>query len=159
MKDEFISIDEVANRERIRRGELLHFLFSQDGDLKQAKLQYPEIKEWEEYAETVADVIQSTKLKQFFTTNDTYEVQNEVDIVNRFGQTKRIDRLIVKEKEVWVIDYKSTREGEEQHQSQVREYMGILKDIYPKKKIKGFLIYLDEKQFEEVKKIGTDAIF
>ena len=67
------------------------------------------------------------------------------------GDTKRIDRIIVKEKEVWIVDYKSSRESNEKYLTQIKEYIDIIKKVYPQKYVKGFLLYLDETKFEEVK--------
>ena len=46
--------------------------------------------------------------------------------------------------EAWIVDYKSSREDTGIYQKQIREYIDIIKEIYPQKKVKGFLIYLDE---------------
>ncbi len=70
--------------------------------------------------------------------------------MNRFGESKRIDRLIVKKKEIWVVDYKSSKGNAFEEKKQVTEYMQAIKDIYPKQKVRGFLIYLDEAIKEEV---------
>ena len=52
--------------------------------------------------------------------------------------------------EVWIIDYKSARDSQGRDRAQVEEYKEILKGIYSKKTIKGFLIYLDCLEVEEV---------
>jgi len=150
LKDEFVDAGSVISRERALRGEVLHYLLAQEKmDFEQAGRQFPQFAEWDEVEQEVKAVMSAPGLTQFFEVNDG-QVECEKDVVNRFGQTRRIDRLIVKDKEVWVIDYKSTREGEEGHKAQVSEYMDIIKDIYPGKAVRGFLIYLDEKKCEVV---------
>jgi ATP-dependent exoDNAse (exonuclease V) beta subunit len=74
----------------------------------------------------------------------------EQEIVNASGHTKRCDRLIVYEEEVWVVDFKSTKDAEGRDHKQISEYKEILRDIYPKRDIKGFLIFLDQLEAEEI---------
>ena len=71
-------------------------------------------------------------------------------MVNRFGDGKRIDRLVVREKEIWIVDYKSSQEAKPDHEKQINEYVQIIKDIYPKREVKGFLVYLDSMIKEEI---------
>jgi len=58
--------------------------------------------------------------------------------------------LIVKKNEVWIVDYKSSQEAKPKHEEQINEYIQIIRDIYPQRKIKGFLVYLDNMIKEEV---------
>jgi ATP-dependent exoDNAse (exonuclease V) beta subunit len=74
----------------------------------------------------------------------------EKDVINGLGQTRRIDRLIVKKQELWIVDYKSSRDGREKFLEQVKEYIKIVSDIESGKTVRGFLIYLDDASFEEV---------
>ena len=81
---------------------------------------------------------------------DQGEVYTEKDIVNSKGNTWRVDRLIVKEKEVWIVDYKSSEVKTGIQEEQVRKYRRLLKKIYGHKKVRGFLIYLDHFSVKEV---------
>ena len=88
-------------------------------------------------------------MQRFFYCGDA-EVFTEKEIVNSFGHTKRCDRLIITDDEVWIVDFKSTKDVEGHDRKQIQEYEVILQDIHPKKTIKGFLIYLDHFEVEEI---------
>ena len=77
-------------------------------------------------------------------------VLTEKEIVNTLGHLKRLDRLIIGEKDIRIVDFKSSREGEDRHIEQVRDYMKIVATMYPEKTVKGWLVYLDSGDVEEV---------
>jgi ATP-dependent exoDNAse (exonuclease V) beta subunit len=194
LKEEFQDTGQVENRGQIQRGEVLHFILSLVGNLSgqdqkevlsealvKARGEYPHIKNWEEYETVARKALSGKALKDFFFVGDG-EVYQEKDVVTAKGETRRLDRLIVKKDEVWVVDYKSSVddsiEGDGQtrgpdaalarstgkwrpegsslgsgaYQDQVREYMAIKDAIYPGKSVKGFLVYLDTLTVEEVRR-------
>lgn len=161
LKDEFLSEEELANRENRRRGELIHAIFSHIGSIKEghadivvkdalekAALYYPYVDDWKDLGQLVLNVLQSKTLGKFFYAPDA-QVLNETEIVNKFGQTKRIDRLIINKDAVWVIDYKSSRDETGKDIKQVKEYVELVSMLYAKN-VKGFIIYLDNLSVEEV---------
>ncbi len=162
VRGEFLSIDAIRNRKSIMQGNALHTIFSyivhvSDENIQaviaraveKASSEYPCIKEWEKSIEMVCDIIMHDGIRQFFFTQEEC-IYTECEIVDGRGNTKRIDRLIVSDDEVKVIDYKSSRVGYEEQCEQVREYMRILREVYPDRKIMGYLIYFDEGSVEEV---------
>lgn len=162
LKNEFTDADILLAREEIRKGEVLHYILSflgnlskQDKDtiLKEAvdktKIKFAPIRDFQGYIDIINNLLGDKGLKDYFEVNDG-EVFQEKEIVDAFGNTKRIDRLIVKPKEAWVIDYKSSRAKDDTYSGQVREYMRSIRDIYPDRKIKGILIYLDKLDVEIV---------
>ncbi len=162
LKDEFLDAGQVKRRERILKGEIMHYILSMIGNLKDvqeqsairqamesARLYFDQIGEWEEYAAWLEGFLHHKDIRRFFDCAKAV-VLTEQEIVNRFGDTKRCDRLIVRENEVQVLDFKSARIEEGGYAAQVEEYKDILKDIYPKRTIKGFLVYLDCCEVEEV---------
>ena len=63
----------------------------------------------------------------------------------------RIDLLIENEDNFEIIDYKSTRPNDEKsYIKQVRKYIEVVKTL-TNKKVSGYLFYVDEGKFEEVK--------
>jgi hypothetical protein len=58
--------------------------------------------------------------------------------------------LIIRDKKIWIIDYKSSAESQKEHRQQLAEYIQIIKDIYPHHSVKGFLLYLDKLVLEEL---------
>jgi len=164
LKDEFIGVREVANRRNIRKGDIYHCLFSFMGNLKEVDadealkkaeeitaLRYPASEELPRCLETVKRCINKPDLSPFFFVSDGV-VLTEKEVMTANGDTKRVDRLIVKNKEVIILDYKSSR-GEDLRDGyieQIHEYKAIFSEIYPGKKVKGVLLYLDDLSVEEV---------
>ncbi len=161
LREEFSDTEFVFDREKARRGEILHALLAGVGNLYEAdkakiiqesienvRAQYPQFTE--EHGKDFAGILGDAGLKSFFFIPKA-QVFLEREIVNRRGDTKRIDRMIIKGDEIWVIDYKSSQEGRDSFLKQVREYCFIIREINPQKSVRGFLIYLDDGSFEEVR--------
>jgi hypothetical protein len=66
----------------------------------------------------------------------------EVEVVDVRGELHRIDRVVVGEEVVEVIDFKVGRR-EEGHPAQVALYRGLVEDMF-RKPIRGYLLYIDE---------------
>lgn len=162
LKDEFQEVGAVHNRAQRLRGEVIHCMLSFIGNLdttdleeslertrQQAQNHFPYITDCAEYIAILGKLFRSPKAKPFFYCGKA-QVLTEKEIVNTRGHLKRLDRLIIGEKEVRIVDFKSSREGEDQHVEQVRDYMKIVATMYPGKTVKGWLVYLDSIEVEEV---------
>ena len=81
----------------------------------------------------------------FQKTESLYtDVLREQDFVTAAGQLFRMDRVVIGRDTASVVDFKTgSDEMNEKYQDQVRNYIAILKEIYPKKKITGALLYVD----------------
>ncbi len=99
-------------------------------------------------AKWVRKLLKDKKMSVFFDPADTAFTEKE--IVTSKGEMNRIDRLIIKKDEVWVIDYKSSDEMIRDHAAQVKRYESALKQIFNRSKVRGFLIYFDACRYEEV---------
>ena len=66
----------------------------------------------------------------------------EKEFVNSLGDTKRIDRLVVLKDEVWIVDYKLFPGLAEEHQKQIRDYVTLVRQFYPKRKVSGQVLYI-----------------
>jgi len=162
LKEEFPLGKDVGRRPAAVRGEILHYLLSLVGNIqgvdivslvptiiKQAQPQYPQVADWESYSRVVTNILATPALQPYFAVADG-EVRQEQDVVNSLGHTRRVDRLIIKPRELWVVDYKSSREPTGAYHQQLREYMSLLAAIHPTKTVKGYLIYLDDGGVDEV---------
>ena len=68
----------------------------------------------------------------------------EQDVADSNGRLYRLDRVIVDADTVTVVDFKTGNdEHNDDYQEQVRNYIAMLKDIYPSKTVKGALLYID----------------
>jgi len=88
------------------------------------------------------------KLLRFFIV-PSERVWTEKEVLGSDGRVRRIDRLIVFDDRVEVIDFKWGEKREEEHGAQLRDYTLLISRIYPDKSVKGFLIYLDSREVEE----------
>jgi ATP-dependent exoDNAse (exonuclease V) beta subunit len=168
LKDEFIDEHQLIRREAILKGNVIHNIISLIGNLSRrdggtpagvagrikrailkTKAKFPFIGNFDEYEATVEKLIEDKNCKQFFFVEDG-DVYQEKEIIDSSGSTRRIDRLIVTGNDVRIIDFKGSREGEALHREQVKEYLKLIKEIYPEKSVKGFLVYLDTISVEEI---------
>lgn len=151
----------VSNRRQVLRGEVLHAVFGRIGSLRGknaagemhraigvAQLLWGHFSDWRDIELTAGKILDDEKLKKFFDLEGT--VYCEKDVTDAGGNTKRIDRLMVTQEEVWVLDYKSSRGEQESGRLQVAGYMDLARGLYPNKRVRGFLVYFDGGAFEEV---------
>jgi ATP-dependent exoDNAse (exonuclease V) beta subunit len=162
VKDEFGDPRNLQNRENILFGNIAHAALSYiknlsgqnkniviDLAIDNIRTIYPFVKDFTTVKEKVAQLIEKEKISPFFYISEG-TVYIEKEVVSSSGSTKRIDRLIVKEKEVWIVDYKSSKEAREEHLQQLADYIGIIQEIYPKRVVDGFIVYLDDFSVEKV---------
>jgi len=166
LKDEFGDAQSIQNRSRILQGNVLHrMLFGISvcteknvkdliaSAVEDVRIQYPFLTDFTHYEQKLDRLLHKKELKPFFFVTDG-EVHCEKTVVNHFGDTKRIDRLIMSDKEAIVVDYKSTRDNHDAHVQQIKEYMSIIVQLYPKKHVTGYLLYLDELNMERLADAG-----
>lgn len=139
------------NIEEKRRGEYIHLILSEVYNLddfvkidelaRKFNIYYSEFKA-EENVRLVKEFINSPAIKPFFTF-DKSQVFLEKSFVDTAGMI-RIDRLIILDNEIQVIDFK-TGEMEEDYQKQLERYAKAVKDIY-KRKVSCYILYIDKKE-------------
>ncbi len=162
LKDEFLDGDKVLRRRAVLRGDIVHAVLSFVGNLdgqdaekavalaiRQARVLYPQIGDGLDYQALVCRFILAEQIRPFFYIKEG-EVFQEWETVDRQGQTRRIDRLIRGPREIWVADFKSSRDAGEDYPQQVRAYMRLVTELFPEKTVRGFLLYLDAATAEEV---------
>jgi len=161
LKEEFVE-NPAHRREVRRRGEALHFILSyvkslEAADLSEAMasaqragtLGFPSVTDWKALEEDVRCLVHEPQLKPFFDTG-TREVFCELEVVDAFGEAKRIDRLIVGNDSIDLIDYKSSQDGRDDHHAQVKKYVQLVGELYPGRRVRGWLIYLNDRSLEAV---------
>ena len=79
-----------------------------------------------------------------------YTILNEVDILFEKGQMKRPDRVMLHGEEVVVVDYKFGQRLLKAHQSQVREYLDLIRQMGYESPV-GYLWYVELGKIELVK--------
>jgi len=162
LRDESMDKGVLERRAQIRRGEVLHALLSWVGDAadtdaealwlgvrERARCGFPSVVDWDDYGKTFEKILSSARLAPFFRPKQA-EVLCEQEIAYGSGDIGRIDRMVVTEKEVLVVDYKSSRQEAEEGRVQVRRYASAAARVFPGRRVRGFLVYLDTARCEEV---------
>ena len=130
-----------------RKGESYHALLMHIGNLNEDKFPPPGGEGEGGGNEILADIrffINRTDVRPFFYLPADAQVYCEKEFVNEYGDTKRIDRLIVQETEVQIIDFKLSQGAEDEHQKQMDGYIELIKQFYPNHKVTGHILYLYE---------------
>ncbi|MGC9367166.1 MAG: UvrD-helicase domain-containing protein [bacterium] len=80
-----------------------------------------------------------------------WEFRNELELADPYSNKYyRIDRVVWRDNQLIVLEYKSGNDQNPDYLSQVRNYMKILSEIFPEKSVSGRLAYLDLKKMEMV---------
>lgn len=93
----------------------------------------------EEYCEKIRSYLQNPVASEWFSRQ--YKVINERDILLGFGSKIRPDRVIIKDKQVIVIDYKFGQSEENKYLKQIQFYRSSLKQM-GYKEVKGYIWYV-----------------
>lgn len=81
--------------------------------------------------------------------NGSFHVLNETDILFGKGFSKRPDRVMFRDGEVVVIDYKFGEKEEKKYHKQVKEYMNLIRQI-GYKQVSGYVWYMELRKLEQV---------
>lgn len=104
-------------------------------------------REKEEYCEKVRAYLSDPAYSEWFDRK--YKVINERDILLRFGSKVRPDRVIIKDRQAVVIDYKFGRTEEKKYLKQVQFYRTSLKQM-GYREVKGYIWYVRLNKVVEV---------
>jgi ATP-dependent exoDNAse (exonuclease V) beta subunit len=112
----------------------------------------PELAEVEEeLSEVLNPIINFLKKEPLrFFLLPSERVFTEKEVLGTDGKVRRIDRLIVFDDRVEVIEFKWGEKREKEHRIQLEDYISLISQIFQDKPVKGFLIYLDAEKVEEV---------
>lgn len=140
------------------RGERIHDLLSRLGEMGERCGVGPRVRElaaqagWpQDDAAIVADYLTREDVHAVLSAGD--EVHLEKEVADNSGERlrfRRLDRLQVGAGEVRVVDFKTGTERSGAHASQVREYMAAVAPLYPGLTCRGFLLYIDLGEVQEV---------
>ena len=156
---DFIEGEEDMSGKYIRQGQVMHSLFSmiktqKDVPSALARLRMEGIIESDNNEKQVIKLVKwalgHPKVKEWFSGE--WRLYNECAILYRKNgelQTRRPDRVMMKDGQVIVVDFKFGKPYPE-YNEQVREYMKLLQDMgYTQ--VSGYLWYVFNNQLEEIK--------
>ena len=156
---EFIRGEEETGERYIRQGQLLHNLFSvirTQNDIPSAieRLRFEGIIESAEQERQIKKLtewaLNHPLVKEWYSGN--WELYNECAIIYKEKgelQTRRPDRVMMKDGKVVVVDFKFGKKRTD-YNKQVRDYMNLLSDM-GYENIRGYLWYVFDNEFVEVK--------
>jgi ATP-dependent exoDNAse (exonuclease V) beta subunit len=150
--------DEGRDRSGAERGERIHDLLARLG----AVTDPVQLADW--VLETASRAGwpegDSRALSSYLGRSDVFrllssgrEIHLEKEVVDNGGALpgfRRLDRLQVSPEAVFVIDFKTGKEKNAKYISQMREYLGAVRPLFPGRKCSGFLLYIDRGEIEEV---------
>jgi ATP-dependent exoDNAse (exonuclease V) beta subunit len=164
MKFPFATMEELNLEERLR-GEFIHrvlyFVDRLDENIEpeleqiirrvndESKTDYP-IEAMKKY---LVEFLNHEEISPYFQPIRGRIIRKEQDFSDPRGNLFRMDRVILEEVQVTVIDYKTGTEkkSEKEYISQLKKYIHILKEIYPYKNVEGVIAYVDLKEVRKVK--------
>jgi ATP-dependent exoDNAse (exonuclease V) beta subunit len=78
--------------------------------------------------------------------------KEEQEFSDAEGRLFRMDRIIMDNDRITVVDYKTggEKEDEEKYRLQIKTYMKILKEVYPEMEISGIISYVDRKEVRRI---------
>ena len=99
--------------------------------------------------EVLVRFLEDSQVRPFFEDRPGRLVMNEQEIADVTGRLVRADRVVVDTESVTVVDYKTGAESDE-YTLQVRDYIELLRQVFPGKTVRGFLAYVDRLTVREV---------
>lgn len=80
------------------------------------------------------------------------EIRREQEFSDGEGRLFRMDRLVIDPGKVAVIDYKTGKErrAEREYEAQMKNYMKILREIYPDRRVEGLVAYIDLREVRRI---------
>jgi ATP-dependent exoDNAse (exonuclease V) beta subunit len=154
------SVVEDLKLEERQRGEFIHrVLYSLDdleGDVESRLEEVIRQVESESNVDYPVDVMKKgllaflfhDEISPYFSPQSGRVIRKEQDFSDSEGNLLRMDRVIIDEDRITVMDYKtgSEKKGEERHRLQLKNYLRILRDLYHDKEVEGIIAYVDLKE-------------
>ena len=112
-----------------------------------------------EMQETLTRFLRESPLRVYFERKEGRRILTEFDVCDASGRLFRLDRVVVDPEETTVLDFKTGGSAEEEagqlwdedHRAQLRLYLGLVAGLFPGRRTRGFLAYLDRGTWEEVR--------
>ena len=134
----------------INYGKMMHTLFSRikyasDIDNALYSMQMDGLIDEKQKGELKGKLDQLLALKPYSSWfSDEWSIRNEASVITPEGSTYRPDRVMIKENEVIIVDYKFGAESESYHK-QIQRYSNLLQKM-GYSKIAGYLWYVDSEK-------------
>ncbi len=154
--ENFLDDEGAARYKKINEGKIIHDILSKTEILDD--LEFAVRKVFQEgkilkddvdlYTQRLQTLLSSPDVMHWF--EGKYKVINEATIIDQADGFKRPDRVMIKDDEVIIVDYKLSSIMNNAHTKQVATYLKKVQQM-GFAKVKGFLWYLDDNKIVEVK--------
>ena len=139
------------NRRAQIRGKLLHQLLASVDHINDLepllrKLSDSPDEQW--VADRLRSLFDLPQIQSWFSGN--WQLKHEHNILTADGNWCRPDLILLKETEIQIVDFKSTRHKEESHIQQLSRYTDIVSQLCMQD-ISGFLAYVDPPQVVRIR--------
>ena len=161
---------ETMNRDNIRRGEIAHALLAGveylgddlAGDLDRAAARLgtesEEAAVIAEVSRTLVSFLGSSGIRPHFKVKPGRRVFTELEVCDALGRLRRLDRVVLDPDRVIVIEFKTGIPSdparrpawEEEDRRIFRDYLNIMKDVYPGRPVSGLFAFIDRGTQESV---------
>ena len=140
------------------RGERIHDVLSRLGEVRDARGLEARVAELaaafglpEGDRESVLAFLRRDDVLRLLAGAGAVHCEKEiVDTAGGAPEVRRLDRLQVGAREVLVLDFKTGREKSAAYAAQLRGYLAAVRPLFPGRECRGFLLYIDRGEIEEV---------
>jgi len=142
---------ERLSLEETQRGEYIHAVLARIGIVKgdasaeirkAVEEEESERPDREEIVSLLSRFLGDKSIAPFFAPRQGRTVLNEREFTASDGRLLRMDRVIIDADTVTVVDFKTGAE-QSRHAEQVKDYMTVLAEIHPGRRVGGVLAYVD----------------
>jgi ATP-dependent helicase/nuclease subunit A len=161
---------EGLNYSGIRRGEMAHAILAEventeDGwdetvrtAIRSIRPLEPDVPAWEEVGAAIVRYFRDSPVRGLFGKKKGRKVLREASFCGADGRVFRMDRVIIDEDGITVLDYKTGTDPDpvrraaraDGDRAQVRRYTEILRDVFPGLEVRATLARIDEGTVEDV---------
>lgn len=165
-----VNTRETLNRDAIRRGEIAHAILAEvdylgpdpSADLAAARarlaIDEDEAPVYEEVGSRLARFLADPALRPYFERRPGRTVKTELEVCDRTGRLRRLDRVVLDPGEVFVIEYKTglpsepgkLKDWEKEDRQVFAAYLEIMREVHPGRPVRGAFAYVDAGTVEVV---------
>ena len=103
-----------------------------------------------EIEETISAFFRNPRFREFFVPAPGTIIFTEKEIIDGRGETFKIDRIAIADDRIDIVDFKTGERHSDDHIEQISLYARLVREVYPGKPIRSFLLYTDDGTIESV---------
>lgn len=159
INDSSLEIYGKKHKDILLNGKIIHYALSQietfnsenlqnkiENAIESTQVVYPD-QNLKIFKEKLLSLLSNKDIASLFDERNI--VFNEKEYVDKFGNTVRTDKIIIKQKEVCVVDFKSSIYDKEYINNQMKKYIEILKEIYTDKEVTCCIVDIENEKLHD----------